>query len=451
MNKTTLSQVGFTLLEMLAVISILALIVAIATPVYQNYSDRARASEIIARYDAMRTSVATDLANGIVTSCDELGSTIGNPNLGEDYAELALGFEAVSGGAGATVAGWRPVLTVCARNDQQGSAAVRIAHAALDELSNQHRVESGAVVSDAIISFSLPLTLGNEASCRIAPSTAVAGCGVSSQQTPPQPVALAAPTQRQPVQIAEPPMLRQGIPQCVPPQNVMVDRDVMQFGGGAQGYIVNDGDLDTGGDMTALTVEMAFMGDQQVAASGIHGATIMSYASRGNDNEFSVWNPESVTVSFGSENFDTNLDINDGQSHRLTVTWDSASGQLLVFDNGVQAWSGTGHQGGTIAGNGKLALGGDQDSYGGGFSNEDSFRGRIVGASLATRVVPAANIQRGPVHTAIDSSTGLVTSIVATNQGFEDTTGNYQYTAGSGLTRTRAQVPSSLYVSNDCS
>jgi len=193
MINTSRFQPGFTLLEMLAVISIVALLAAVAIPVYRDYTDRARSAEIIARYDALRTGAASSINTGQIENCSDLVNSIGQANLGEDYAELALGFEAVSGGAGGGISGWRPVLTVCASNDQQGGAAVRIAHAALEELSNQHRVESGAVVSDAIVSFSLPLTLGNEAVCRIAPSTSVGGCAVSSQQTPPQPAAVATP------------------------------------------------------------------------------------------------------------------------------------------------------------------------------------------------------------------------------------------------------------------
>ncbi len=450
MRSTTDSQTGFTLMEFLTVMSIMALVIAISLPLYQDYTDRARASEIIQKFDALRTNVATDFSGGMVDDCNVLARGINDENLSDDYAELAVGFEAVAGSS-STNTGFRPVLTVCARDDAQGTRGVRVARATLEELSAQHLLEGGAVVTNSIVSFALPLTAGKLAACGIAPSTPLAGCRNIAQTSPAQAQPLRAPTQVQPSLTAAPQMLRQGVPQCIPPANVMVQRPVMQFGGGAQGYIVNEGNLNTGGDMTSLTVEMAFMGGTQVATSGSHGATILSYASTADDNEFSVWNPESLTINFGNEGFDTNLDINDGQSHRLTVSWDSTTGAIHVFDNGISAWTGTGHRGGIVRGNGKLALGGDQDSYGGGFSNEDSFRGAIVSASLANRVVPDANIQRGPINTAIDSSSGLVTSVVATAQGFEDSTGQYRYSSGAGMSTSQAQVPSSLYVSDDCS
>lgn len=437
---------GFTLIEILVVITIMSLLVMVSIPVYRDYSDRARSSEIVMRYDAMESAVVGNPSSAQQDNCAVIAAYLDSGNLGDDFARLSVGFEAING---QPLQGYRPVLQVCARDDRQGASAVRIARAAFEELSANAHIESGAVISDFLVSFAAPLTQDNRAVCFVPVGGATTPCGdavavptATAQVAPP--VASTLPSQA-------PPLLRQGTPQCIPPANTMVDRPVMQFNGGANGYIVNDGDLDTGGDMRELTVEMAFMGDQQVSASGIHGATILSYATTTNSNEFIVWNPESVTVSFGGDNFDTNLDINDGQSHRLTVSWDSASGGMQVYDNGARVWSGTAHQGDVIGGNGKLALGGDQDNYGGGFSNEDSFRGRIVGASLATTVVPGSNIQRGPINTAVDTSSGLVTSIAANAQGgFEDTTGQYQYSSGSAMSSTRAQVPSSLYVSNDC-
>ena len=58
---------GFSLLELLTIITILALLAAISVPVYRSYVERARSSEIVLRYDAVRTGLQADLSTGEVS------------------------------------------------------------------------------------------------------------------------------------------------------------------------------------------------------------------------------------------------------------------------------------------------------------------------------------------------------------------------------------------------
>ena len=72
----------------------------------------------------------------------------------------------------------------------------------------------------------------------------------------------------------------------------------MQFGPSLTGYVMNQGDLNTGGDMKSFTAEVSVVGGDQVASTAGHGATILSYATRSSTNEFIVWDPSSIKFTF---------------------------------------------------------------------------------------------------------------------------------------------------------
>jgi len=61
MNK---AQQGFTLIELMIVVAIIGILAAVALPAYQDYTVRARVSELAIAGSAMKATVSENLING---------------------------------------------------------------------------------------------------------------------------------------------------------------------------------------------------------------------------------------------------------------------------------------------------------------------------------------------------------------------------------------------------
>lgn len=64
LSQPATSQSGFTLIELMIVVAIIAVLAAIAIPQYQNYVARSQVSRVMAETGQLRTSVETCLLSG---------------------------------------------------------------------------------------------------------------------------------------------------------------------------------------------------------------------------------------------------------------------------------------------------------------------------------------------------------------------------------------------------
>lgn len=427
------NQKGFTLLELALTCAIVVLLASIAIPLYTDYSDRARASEILLRYDAVRSGLQSTITNEIYSNCGDIAAQVPSGNLGDDYARLSLGFEAING---VNLNGYRPVLLVCAKNDAQGDRAVRIAQAAFEELSLNGKVEAGAIVSPILVSFGVSLTDDNRAVCGIPTGAPTAPCG--------DPIAVPSQMTIQAPQVAQRPPVAAPTPIAI--RVPKIQAYVMKFSGSDTFIRPAGRRLDTGGDLTALTLDMSFIGDGSIpASSGGQGPVMFNYGDDSNNhNALSLWNPRSLTVALGGADHDTGINLADGLTHRVTVTWSSSTGELSVYDNGVLLHTFDNvAKGQTMAGNGNAVVAHkDNGGADGGYRAAEAFTGQVFHASFANVAIDAAQAAT-PLNRVLDPASGLLVDFRTVGSSIVDTTGRHTAETG-GVTPVITGVEGNL-------
>ena len=470
---------GFTLLEILFVIIIIALLAAVALPIYQGYAARSQAAELALKYDAIRTNIQVAAKTGEVqAACANLSDTVQAANLRSDHALLAVNFEPVAGG-------FTPVLTMCATQAVQGGHGVEVVREAHHILSRNSTISQGAVIGASAVSFSVRLA-GDSALCKALPpgGAAAAGCnpgsggggqngnpnkpltpasGAASKPITPasggasSPAATLVVVPIQPVTIstlatgsgavAQAGTAGQNVCPAVTPGQV--SRQAMSFASTANGRVSSVGNLNTRGNLPSVTAEVVIAG----RSANAPGATLLSYTTSRPGSGFSLWNPQSLHITLAGTDYNTGFNADDGQDHRITMSWHGASGLLTLFDNGRQVWQQAGvNKFGNLGSNGQLTIGQDQRPVSGGLFNfRAGYSGTIVAASLANRAATAAMVSSGPLANVFPAGNGLLTNVVMGSNGQPvDTTGHSSYRAAGGVSAANAMVDTGVYVDSNC-
>jgi prepilin-type N-terminal cleavage/methylation domain-containing protein len=170
---------GFTLIEILVVIAVLAILGSVATVAYGNYIAKARASELALKYDAVRTNVSVAVKGGVVQEqCAAVTANINPSNLQSPYAAMDVAFEAVAGG-------FTPLLRFCADVDNQGVRGVDVARETHQLLSRSAAIGQGAVIGEAAVSFAVNLA-DRAVVCKVeSPANkGTSGCNMGGSQLP---------------------------------------------------------------------------------------------------------------------------------------------------------------------------------------------------------------------------------------------------------------------------
>lgn len=195
---------GFTLIELMVAVAIIAILGAVALIGYQEYTTRAAAADIVSAHHNIRTAVMAQQGQA-VQDCDALAAGFDRRLLGNPFATLEYGFVPAAGG-------YRPVLTVCA-TAERSPRNVPAAKRAYESLAAMGMVEtSGPVLRDVVASFSARLTDGDKAMCEkyTRPTTTTCGQAPAVQPQPAQPAA--QPAQAAPAQAPVTPAAAASIP-----------------------------------------------------------------------------------------------------------------------------------------------------------------------------------------------------------------------------------------------
>ncbi len=164
-----------------------------------------------------------------------------------------------------------------------------------------------------------------------------------------------------------------------------------------------------------------------------------SYAVAGNSNEFLIEgkNAGTIRVLIDGSQYDTGIataTLLDGQPHRLSVSWDSTTGALETYIDGISFNSGIHQQGVTLGTGGTLILGQEQDSVGGNFSTSQILSGTIGDIRIFDSAHSAAEIAEY-AFSAPDTAGLLHHWQVANDGSIIDSAGSTALTATGGTTR----------------
>jgi Ca2+-binding RTX toxin-like protein len=182
------------------------------------------------------------------------------------------------------------------------------------------------------------------------------------------------------------------------------------------------------------------------------GATLASYAVAGQVREFVVeareayseyvytngvgaWvdYPSTINVAIHGVVYRTSIPTEplvDGNPHRLSVAWDSASGRLNTYVDGALRDTAVHQQGVTVNSGGTLVFGQEQGSVGGGFATNQVLQGTIGDIRIFNDVRTAAEI-----------ADNAFTRLTGTEQGLVN---NWQVQAGTTTRVTDVAVANPL-------
>jgi len=400
-------QNGFTTMELVIASGLVGILAVVGAVTYIGYQRSSETVDALATISIMRERLAVlhSTNSEKLMVCDD--SVVRPGDLENDY--MALSISALTLEDADPSAGYGGGVVVAATADKDGGSGVAAVRTLHDELVGEGAEVRGAVLTDSVASFSVLITPKGTPYCQ-PPALAVASGSATST-----PAASAASTSSATSPTVPDPAL--------PRVSLAISVQQEVFDTGADGRAVVRR-MDTGGNMDAMTLEFSVVGTAGGSRTAGSGPVIFNYGTTANNNLVSAWRPSNFTIALQGKNYPSDIDLTDGNSHRVTISWDAGTGALKVFDNGVlKKEFADVSSNAPIPGDGYLVLGQKMNDPGSqsGWRAGEHYAGQIFGASLATKTYSDADIAAAPLYS---RSGDLVTDIRSQGGTMVDVTGN---------------------------
>ncbi len=217
--------------------------------------------------------------------------------------------------------------------------------------------------------------------------------------------------------------------------------------GSVDGHIIVR-DINAGQPLNELTLEFTVIGKATGTSGGTSGPVILNFGDSNHNNLLSLWNPANMKVG-GAGDQATGINLEDGNSHRVALTWESSTGDLKIFDNGnLVSTIHDFHKGETLPQDAYMVLGqklnNPSDLANPGWNSGEHYQGEIFNAALAHHALTESEVAKAPVASQIDSSSGLILDVRSVGGSLVDTTGTHSLTDEGDLGHIVTQVNTTL-------